>query len=181
MATQIRLEPILPKRHNFPLVIADQLEKEIENTLRGYIRSTLVRAFYKRMTNWKQKPDITGRFDRRAYRGNLTGFALVVSPSGRNKRLWVFVSGGVPQHIIAPRRAGGSMTIKGGVHGYRPRTMPGDYYGGPGDYDPEGTFRTRNAVKHPGVEAREFEKHIASSNEDDFVRVIAAAVKRALR
>lgn len=180
MATQIRIEPILPKHHDFPLNFADRLEREIEDVLRGRIRSTLVAAFYRRMWGWEKRPDITGTFSRRAYRGNLTGFSLTVSPSGRNKRLWVFVSGGVPAHSISPRRAGGAMTIQGGIHGYRPRTLPGDYYGGPGDYDAEGTFRTRQTVHHPGIEAREFEKEIADQNESDFTRAIVSAIKRAL-
>lgn len=181
MATQIRIEPILPKRHDYPMDVVENLEKEIENTLRSYIRSTLVRSFYRRMVGWKEKPNITGTFNRRAYKGNLTGFSLTVSPSGRNKRLWVFVTRGTKAHTISPKRAGGSMTIRGGIHGYRPRTLPGDYYGGPGDYDVESTFRTRRSVNHPGIEARDFEKQIADENEDDFIKQITSAIARALK
>lgn len=178
MAVEVRVEPILPKRKDYPLDVANRVEREVGNVLRGYVQSTLVQAFYRRMIGWKEKPDIRGTFNRRAYKGNLTGFSLTVSPSGRNKRLWVFVSGGTPPHI-EPRGGVKLMVIRGGVHGYRPRTMPGDYYGGPGDYDDAGTFRARQ-INHPGIEARQFEKHIAETNTDDFVNRITAAVARAL-
>lgn len=179
MATTIRFEPILPKRSNFPLDVADRLEKELTNELRGYIRSTLVQKFYRRTANWKTKISISGRLDRRAYKGNLTGFALIVAPAGRHKRIWVFVTRGTKPHV-EPRAGVKTMVIRGGVHGYRARTGPGDYYGGPGDYDPDGTFRARQ-VHHPGIEARDFEKHIVEEVESDFVGRLERAIQRALR
>lgn len=183
MATQIRIEPILPKRPNYPLSVIGELEKQLSDTMRGPVRSTLVYEISRRMHGWKQsrRPDVSGQFSRRAYKGNMTGFSLTVGPSGPNKKFWVFVSGGTVPHEISPKRPGGYMTIRGGVGGYRPRTLPGDYYGGPGDYDQASTFKTRNTVNHPGIQAREFEKEIVAKHERAIVVMITQAVQRALK
>jgi hypothetical protein len=178
MPVTFKFVPILPKRHNYPLDIVDRLEQEVEGTLNGTIRRSLELSFDRRVSGWKNKPGFKSTFNRRTRKGALTGFALLVAPAGKNKRLWVFVSGGVPQHTIIPRRRK-LLRVRGGIGGYAPLTEPGDRYGGVGGYIEDMTFYARR-VNHPGIKPRSFETYIAKENEALVVMELTKAVARAL-
>jgi hypothetical protein len=178
MATTIKFTPILPKRHNYPLDIADILEREVEGALNGTIRRSIELSFDRRVSGWKNKPFFKSTLNRRARKGALTGFALLVAPSGTNKRIWVFVSGGVPRHTIIPRRRK-LLRVRGGIGGYAPLTEPGDRYGGVGGYNEGMTFYAKR-VNHPGIKARSFETYIAKENEGLVVIELTKAIARAL-
>lgn len=178
MATTIKFIPILPKRHNYPLDIADRLEQEVEMALNGDIRRSLELSFDRRVSGWDHKPAFRSKLNRRARKGNLTGFSLTVGPFGKNKRIWIFVSAGVPQHTILPKRRP-LLRVRGGIGGYSAKTGTGDVYGGAGSYDDGATFYAKR-VHHPGIKARTFETFIASENERFVIMELTKAINRAL-
>src|SRR5574337_1312819 len=100
MPLQIRFEPILPRRSNYPVDIVGKLEAEVSNALNGPIKDRLEKAFEKRVSGWKDRPDFKSKMNRHASALGLTGFSLTVGPFGRNKRIWVFVSTGTIAHPI---------------------------------------------------------------------------------
>lgn len=179
MPVEIRFEPIVRKNDKFPVNIADLLEREIGAVMTGPIRARLENSFEYRVSGWKHRPKFRSVFNRRAYKGNLTGFSLTTGPFGTNKRFWIFVSAGVKGRRIVPKRAQ-NLRIRGGVGGYSPLTGTGDRYGGLGIYDDTATFRSRG-VNWPGIEARHFERYIADENRIFIFQILQAAVERATR
>lgn len=179
MATTIRFDPILPKTGNFPLNIADRLETELGGAMNGIIRRSLKSSFEARVAEWQKRPGFKSTFDKRTRKGGLTGFSLKVEPFGPNRKIWIWVSAGTKEHRI-PKAGRKRLRIRGGIGGYSPKTRPGNQYRGTGYYNESGTFFAYT-VKHPGMEPRMFEKHIAEENTRLIVNEITQAVARAMR
>ena len=168
MKVEILIRPILPE----PNVMGRKLQRikdELVETTSGPIARMLIRGFLKRTAFWDDPPTFQG-----VTREQVRQIRLDVGPFGRNKRKWVFVSGGTTRHLISPRRKN-YLYIK---RGYNPHTKTGDYYRGPGTYD--GPFyRTIRGVLHPGNAPREFEKYIIQDTKDSILRLVRAAIARA--
>src|SRR5574342_395561 len=152
MAVQIKVEPVFPSDANFLAKKGEFLLRSLESVVEGDISKQLELAMQRRVSNWRNAPDFKSDFNSLP-----TRLSLLVTPAGRNKKYWVMVSAGVPAHIITPKKKK-FLFIRGGVGGYRAKTRPGNFYGGPGSYGGN-SFYTR-VVSHPGIQPRNFEQNV---------------------
>lgn len=180
MPVNIRFEAILPRRKRYPTDLIEKMEDEVGLALTVPIQLTVVSAMRKRVRGWSTFVQFRGTYRRRQRAGGWTGASLTVSPYGRGRSRWQFVSSGVRGHMIYRRRAI-YLTIRGGRGGYRPHTSPGGGYGGPGTYNNAGTYRTIHPVRWPGIQARNFERHIVDEVKASVVKDLVKAINRALK
>lgn len=180
MPVNIRFEAILPRRKRYPADLIEKMEDEVGLALIVPIQLTLVSAMRKRVRGWSTFVQFRGAYRRRQRAGGWTGASLTVSPYGRGRKQWQFVSSGVRGHMIYRRRAV-YLVIRGGRGGYRPHTSPGGGYGGPGTYNSAGTYRTIHPVRWPGIQARNFERHIVDEVRTSVVKDLVKAINRALK
>jgi len=178
MPLQIKFEPIVMKRGNYPVDIVDRLEREFGDALGGPIRRALIKSFEARVIGWQHRPSFGSlggvKFRDRGGPGNLTGMSITIGPKGTNKRFWVFVSVGTKPHLILPRRAK-FLRIRGG---YQPHTRRGRF-GGAGLYIGDVVFA--KSANHPGIAPRGFERDIADENAGFIFRTLSMALARAVR
>lgn len=175
MPVKIRIESILPKRSNYPADIIPKVMSAMEAALRGPVKHRLVREFEGRAAGWEHKP----AFKETSFRSGSQLMSITVGPFGNNKRIWVFVSSGVPRHRI-PKAGRTRMRIRGGRGGYAPHTTTTGSTGRGSSYDESATFFAYE-VDHPGIQARNFEADIANKAEGYIVGVLALAFSRAVR
>lgn len=145
------------------------LMQELTRTLRQEVSDLLIGELKRRTANWRT--DVTFRSIFTAGRNRLR---LDVEPFGEGRRLWRWVSGGVGPHMIAPTNAP-MLRIR---RGYRSKTDVGDVYGRTSFY--AGPFYKASRVFHPGMEPREFEKHIVNKTEYKVVNMLQQAVWMAI-
>lgn len=171
----IRIEPVLPTDLDFIQTHGDQVLREIKQVLQSRIGPMLANAFEDRATGWKDSPNFEQKFSE-----TTDQMVMAVTPQGKNRKIWIYVSGGTKSHMIYNRKRtskGHGLYIKGGVGGYSPRTRPGNVFGGSGTYNMSASFRAF-AVHHPGIQPREFEKHIVEDEQDDLVSEITQVVEK---
>lgn len=113
----------------------------------------------------------------------LIGITLEVTEADRTKPVWKWVNTtGTKAHDIEARRTGGVLAFAwGGPGSYQAKTRTGPArFGGPGTVvGGVATFRPR--VRHPGFEARRFDKVINPTVTKDQTRRLNNAKKRHLR
>jgi len=132
------------------------MRREVEKTIDGTVKPELL-TYFTRITNlWKHKVAFQAR-----KRITAQGITLYVYPTGPNKMLWVW------SFPLRYRK------------GYKPRTGRGYRYRGPGKAT--GPWRSRHQVEHPGIKAREFEKHIKRFYQPKFRRHMENALRRGAR
>lgn len=166
---------IVRKNQAYPVNIADRLEASVSSAMLGSISRIIQRAMAKRVSNWDTKPGLRSDFSTRTRLGNLTGFSLKVTPTGKGADLWRFVTFGVKPHVIAPKASGRLLIRKG----YKSRTKPGGFYGGPGTYGGP-NYYAHTVVGHPGIEARYLEKDIVKEVSDEVLNLLEKAVQVAV-
>lgn len=178
MPIQIKFEPIVAKRRNYPVDIVDRLELFMGDALNGPIRRALIKSFEARVIGWQHRPSFGSlggvKFRDRGGPGNLTGMSITIGPKGTNKRFWVFVSVGTKPHPISPKR-GKFLRIRGG---YQPHTRKGRF-GGAGLYVGDVNFVKFVPEQH--IEGRGFERDIADENAGFIFRELSLALARAVR
>lgn len=147
-----------------------ELEKTIDNTVKPQLLS-----YFTRITDlWEHKVAFQAR-----KRITPEGITVYVYPTGLNKMLWIWVSGGTegPYDIPAePRPIGFPLRYR---KGYKPRTGRGYRYRGPGKAT--GPWASAHQVSHPGIKAREFEKHINRFYTPKYRRHMENALRRGAR
>lgn len=183
MPIKMTFRPVIP-RANYFVAGYESWYRAMGRALTGPVAKLLEDEFEKRAKGWDHAITFKTVFQEGA-KGPATArrLRIDVGPFGKNKRYWVFVSGGVGGHSIYPKEANRRLWIK---KGYKSRTDVGDVYGrrwayeGPYYYMPPGW-----GVYHPGNEPREFEKHIKEKNEkkiyDILLRASAAALAAVTR
>lgn len=145
--------------------------KEIEKTIDNTVKPELLTYFTRITDLWDHKVDFQAR-----KRITSQGITLYVFPTGPNKDLWIWTSGGTKPHDIAPKGPGYPLRFR---TGYKPRTGRGYRYRGPGKS--VGPWVSTYKVKHPGTKAREFEKHIKRFYTPKYRRHMENALRRGAR
>jgi len=153
------------------------MAKEVERTMDARVKPALVKEFKKVVADWEHKP----RFAARKY-VNKGAIEVAVYPTGTNKKIWRYVSEGTKPHTIRPKHAKALRFQWGGPGSYKPRTTvgPPPTFGGPGAVS-GGKRVAFKQVIHPGIEARNFERHIADQYRPKFRREIENALRRGAR
>lgn len=175
MPVKIQIEGIFPKRANYPADIYPKVISALESALRGPVKQRLVREFEGRAAGWEHKP----AFKETAFHGGSQLMSITVGPFGNNKRIWIFVSGGVQRHRI-PKSGRTRMRIRGGIRGYSSHTTAAGSTGRGSSYNDSATFFAYE-VDHPGIQARNFEADIKRTSEGYIVGVLALAFSRAVQ
>ena len=151
-----------------------KFKSEVGDVLDSEVKPELIKRFKRVTANWETKVDFQGR-------KKVGGDTIQVNifPSGENKKIWLFVSGGTKgPYAIRPVRAPFLVFIGGGT--YKPKTLPVGKFGGPG-VTIGGSLVRSKGVMHPGIKAREFEKVIAADYKREFSRVMENALRRIIR
>lgn len=173
MPFEIRIEEIKPKPANYPLNLVKALEAEIQKALTGPVKTEVKRAFEKRTGDWKRRPEWVARYAYQALAGGRDP-SLTVYPRGRHRKVYEWVTLGTRSYPIVARYAPMLRYRR-----YSSRTKAGNLYGRRGYY--YGPVIVKKAVIHPGIKAREFEKHIAKEETPGIERQIRLAIARALK
>lgn len=156
-------------------VNADKVRRELERTFEQDVKPHFIKEFEKVVQNWEHQPE----FKARKY---ISGddLRLAIYPSGPNKEIYKFVTGGTKPHTIRPRRAKMLAFMWGGPGSYKPKTTPQGGYGGPGTVM-GGKLTFAKAVQHPGTKPRNIEKRITKEQRPWFNRTMENAWRRGLR
>ena len=151
---------------------------EIARTMDNEVKPDLL-AYFERVTkSWRNQQAF------KAIRHISASEASVdVKPIGENADIWRYVSRGTrgPYPIPKPSNTR-AKTLRfkwAGPGSYKARTNTRGGYGGPGKAT--GPTRMFKRVMHPGIKARNFEKHIARWYAQQFRRTMKNAVTRGLR
>ena len=151
---------------------------EIEKALDTVVKPDLLEYFGKVVKAWKNPPVFQAR-----KKIALTTMQVYVYPTGPNAQIWRYVSLGTrgPYPIPKPgnKKAKTLRFQWAGPGSYKPRTTTSGGYNGPGKAT--GPIVLRKRVMHPGIKARNFEKHIARWYKTRFHKVMNDAVKRGIR
>lgn len=155
-------------------VNAPKVKAILEQALDGEVKPHFISEFDKIVANWEHKPTFQGR-------KFITTDAIQVNvyPTGINKRIYEYVTGGTRPHIIRAKNAPVLAFMWGGPGSYKPKTTPAPSWGGPGVASGKMTYRKE--VHHPGTEARNFEKFVKEQNKQWFSRTMENAWGRAIR
>lgn len=178
--------------------------KEIRRTMNVAVRNDVVKLFNNVIANWKKAPKISSRLTQKTDEIRLT-----VKPTGKNLKIWRFVSNGTKPHPIpavrrarktsgaspkgrakrsrrsrgrtGPRKKRKILKFKwGGKGSYIPKTLPGGLHGGPGKVV-SGKTTFRLSVFHPGSKPREFEENIIKVYRKQFYERIHNAIDRGMQ
>ena len=146
--------------------------KEIRRTIENKVKPSLIKRFEEVVADWDTKIKFIAKT-------NITSnqISVTVRPSGRNAKIWRFVSEGTKPHKIRPKNAKVLAFVWGGAGSYKPKTKPIGQFGGPGRVS-NGSLRFFPGVDHPGSKARQFEKSIAKKEERRFQGFITQAIRR---
>lgn len=155
-------------------VHAPEVKRVLGEALDGVVKPALLRRFEAVVANWQHAPVFEARkfITENAIRVN-------VFPTGENKRIYQYVTGGTRPHQIAVRNAKTLAFIWGGPGSYTPKTAPGGHWGGPGTT--AGVMHYPQVVQHPGNQARDFEAVIKREYQPEFWRAMENAFRRAIR
>ncbi len=148
---------------------------QVGDFLDSDIKPELIKRFERVTSNWDHKVD----FKARKF-VNTKRVMIRVFPAGKNKKIWIFVSGGTRPHKIRPRKAKRLAFVSGGPGSYKPKTKAVGKFGGPGVVV-GGSPVFAKEVNHPGNEGRGFEKTIAEDYKPEYARVMENAFRRIIR
>jgi len=95
---------------------------------------------------------------------------------GTDDKIYGYVNDGTKPHIIRPKRAKALRFKWGGKGSYKPKTQPRVIGSTPGG--PSGPEVALKWVRHPGTEAREFDKTIEKKWQPRFRRLMEQAMKQ---
>lgn len=101
----------------------------------------------------------------------------IVTPVGRNAKLYQWVDQGTKPHLIRPKARGGRLMFR---LGYNARTAPVAQFN-VGTGRAVGGWRRARLIRHPGTKARQFSKTFNRDILPDLRRGITNAIRRALR
>lgn len=155
-------------------VVRRVLDDALDNTVKPY----LIEQFEHRVANWDHKPIFKAR-----KRVTVDATAVTVFPSGPNKQIYKWVSGGTRPHPIPKTPKTGSNFLvfqSGGPGSYKAKTGAGGKFGGPGIVVGGKAVRARQ-VQHPGFEGSHFEKYIRKDAKPWFSRTMENAWRRGIR
>lgn len=151
---------------------------EIERTINAEVKPELTGWFDKIVADWKNRPSFKA-----VSKTTQDWISVYVYPVGVNAKIWKYVSGGTrgPYPIPKPgnKRAKTLRFRWGGYGSYKARTTPQGGYKGPGKAT--GKMQSFKRVRHPGIKARNFERHIARWYQKRFRQTMKNAVARGLR
>jgi len=147
---------------------------EIERTLNAEVKPELVGWFDKIVAEWKNRPSFKA-----INKTTRDGISVYVYPAGVNAKIWKYVSSGTRGPYPIPKPGNKRAKLLRFRGGYKPRTTPQGGYKGPGKAT--GKMFIRKHVTHPGIKARNFERHIARWYQKQFRRTMKNAVARGLR
>lgn len=164
-ATRITVEPILPKKKNYPQARFNLFYGRLERYIKRDVKRLLIRDFDATVQGWEHKPNFVGEY-KEPYG---TQLQLHVHPQGQHTKQWQRVSDGTgPRDIVSGR---GVMHFQhGGPGSYRPKTTPGGRYGGPGTKS--GPWRHTRIVRGHRIEPRKFSEKIKEKREKEIQRDI---------
>lgn len=143
-------------------------------TVRNQIESTMIhktgpeirKEFHRTVQTWNEQPN----WKTEMYRGVGVMWVKVFTYS----TVYRLVNSGAGPHPIYPRRKKLLRFQRGFKAKTRPRLI-GSFAGGK-----SGPYFSSRGVKHPGHEAREFDKTIAEEYQDTFARDIQDAVSKGI-
>lgn len=147
--------------------------REVDRAMDVEVKPHVLGYFERITANWQNKPEFKARKEITPDR-----IAIRVWPSGAAAKVWEYVSKGSRPHEIRPKKAGGKLRFMGGT--YQAKTGPGGHYKGPGKVV-GGQIMYAKRVMHPGVKAREFEKHIHRWATPGARKMIENAMRRGMR
>lgn len=151
-------------------------KKEIERALDAQVKLDLIAYFKKVVKSWKHQPQFKAKKSIKP-----DSMSVDVFPIGSDAQIWRYVSQGTrgPYPIPKTPRPYHLRFLWGGYGSYKARTLPNGTYNGPGRVI-GGKIHRPKQVSHPGIKARNFEKHIARWYAPKFKKVMDAAVKRGI-
>lgn len=146
---------------------------EIEATLEKTVKPNMIAWFNKIVASWKHRPMFKAKS-----RITRESMQIYVYPTGASAKIWQYVSGGTRgPYPIYPKKPGYPLKFR---TGYKARTTTSGGYKGAGRAFGK-IVRPMYVLKHPGIKARNFEKHIARWYAPTFRRTMKNAVARATR
>lgn len=154
---------------------APEVKRKLGKVLTDPVKKHFVEEFDDITDDWKH----TVKFKARAF---ITPDEISVNvfPSGPNKQIYKYVTGGTRPHIITARNAPMLAFLWGGPGSYKPKTTTAPSWGGPGSVS-GGVMTFRKSVNHPGTKARNFEKFIAKKNKAWYSTTMERAFKQIIR
>lgn len=166
----IAFRAVRSRKRFFNAATGDRIKELLGQRMEEEVKPHLIDQFEEIVADWDHKVQFKGR----KYIGP-DSVRVAVFPTGKNKKIYEWVTKGTKPHIIEPKNA--PMLVF--QLGYIPHTSPGGGYGGAG----RATGPTVGAmhVDHPGTKAREFEKHIRRKNENWYSRKMEVIWKWAIR
>jgi len=148
--------------------------KEVEKTFDDKVKPEL-RSYFTRITELWDHPV---RFEARK-RVTSKSISLYIGPTGTNAKLWTWITLGTKGPYLIPKQPkppGFPLRFR---RDYKPRTGRGYRYRGPGKAI--GPWVSKHQVEHPGIKAREFEKHIKRFYTPKFHGHMRNAIRRGVR
>lgn len=159
---RIRLEPIGKRVHYDTRALERELLKAIDSTTKDALgdfkkttRTWDTKVLFEQVKAARNGPDLEGA-------------------AGTDNKIYLFVTRGTRAHLIAPKDKSALrfMTV------YTPKTsvrVIGSHRGGSSG----GWVSTKEPVKHPGTQAREFEEEIADRRQRTLENNVTAAILKA--
>jgi len=156
-------------------VNATRVRKVLEAALDNEVKPHFIDAFKEIVSDWDNAPDFQARKSIKT-----DSIEVTVYPTGKNKKIYEYVTKGTRAHIIEAKNAPRLAFMWGGPGSYKPKTAPGGSWGGPGTVS-GGKMTFRKQVHHPGTKARKFEEFIRKREKVWFSRTMENAWRRAIR
>lgn len=173
------IKPIVRSDRAYPRSVYERVIRALKSVLLSEVALILLSKMRMVTANWEHKPNFAVRLMRYGEQSDEIE-ALYGLPSIHtlSDKIYTYVTSGVGARSIHPRGRW-LLRVRGGRGGYMPKTRPGGYYGGSGKYDMSRTFYTPR-VRWPGIQARDFESHIARRTSSDVLRTLKGAVSLAV-
>ena len=164
MSSVIEFKQIKPAK-----LKVDKVRLEILNALRAQGKE-IVADYNQTVQTWRNKPAFEVAV---SLAGG--GATVLVTPDGPNRQQFEYVDKGTRPHIIRVRRAPALRFRLGGS----PKTQPGVIGSGSGS-PPNGFWRAKDFVRHPGTEARRFSEIIEKRRRKRFQEAMVDAMQRGM-
>lgn len=146
---------------------SDVIRRRIMDALRKQTVPEVKRLFKGTTQGWKNPPNWSEK-----YVDSVDEISATVWASGANKKQYGYVNFGTPSHPISPRRANMLRFQTGYRAGTKPRSLSSRANQRFGSY-----VSVPMVHKHPGVEAREFDKQVAYKIAPQFQEDIRKAIR----
>ena len=148
------------------------VRKQIKEKMDRQVKPALLKSHELIVANWKSD---VGFQARKFISGD--EIAIIIFPTGKDKKIWDYVDQGTRPHVILPRNAP-NLVFK---TGYSPKTLAKPARTVAGGGKATGPTVYAKKVNHPGTEAREFTKTIAEDIKPKFKSEIENAFRQAAR